>query len=166
MPTRNFTADLVTGVISMMAGLAVIGASWGYTPQARHFPFWLGAVVAVCGVAIVLSALRAPRRAGESGEPAVFGDLRASGVGAALAYALVMLVWAVALSLGAGYLLPSIVALVLLLIITSERRPANIALGAISIALFCFTMFYIIFQTRLPEAQMIRDLFAPLRRLF
>ena len=168
------TRDLWVAAGIAATGVALAAELWDYVPKARIFPLSLAITMIVCGVGVALSALR--RRAMTSPPPARTTSIgidaadpaavRAGLLQGALPLALVLLAWALAVSLGAGYLLPSIPMLVAALWIAGARRPSVLILAGPAIALVVFTMFYIIFRTRLPELDAIRDLVAPLRRLF
>jgi hypothetical protein len=63
---RNATVDAVVAAIVMLMGIVVIiearrlGASWGSDgPGAGYFPFYVGLILAGCGAAILVQALRA-----------------------------------------------------------------------------------------------------------
>lgn len=171
MSAQSAKADLIVGGLSVASGIAIMLASRDYSQPARQFPMWLGATIVLCGAIIALSAwLRSRQAENPGGAPrpasSLWSGLRENGRLAVVLYALVMLGWSLVLSFGGGYLLPSIAAVVLLLIVAGERRPGRVILGAIGIAVFVFTMFYILFNARLPEADYIRELAASSRRLF
>jgi hypothetical protein len=69
----NATIDAVVAAILVLIGIVVIiearrlGASWGSDgPGAGYFPFYIGLILAGCGAAILVQAVRA--RASGSGE--------------------------------------------------------------------------------------------------
>jgi Tripartite tricarboxylate transporter TctB family len=68
---RTATVDAVVAAILVLIGIVVIvearrlGASWGSDgPGAGYFPFYIGLVLAGCGAAIFVQALRARREQG------------------------------------------------------------------------------------------------------
>jgi hypothetical protein len=78
---RNSTVEAVVAAIIMLMGIVVIvearqlGAGWGSDgPGSGYFPFYIGLILAVCGAAILVQAIRA--RAGGKGSEAdeVFVD--------------------------------------------------------------------------------------------
>jgi hypothetical protein len=76
---RNATVDAVVAAIIVLIGVVVIvearrlGASWGSDgPGAGYFPFYIGLILAGCGAAIFVQALRA--RASSSAADDTFVD--------------------------------------------------------------------------------------------
>jgi hypothetical protein len=78
---RNSTVEAVVAAIIMLMGIVVIvearqlGAGWGSDgPGSGYFPFYIGLILAVCGAAILVQAIRA--RTGGKGSEAdeVFVD--------------------------------------------------------------------------------------------
>lgn len=164
------TRDLWVAAGMAATGIALTAELWDYVPRARVFPLCLAVTMIICGAGVALSALR--RRAMAVAPPAGGSDkpgpeaIRAGMLRGALPLGLVLFVWTLIVSLGAGYLIPSVPMLIAALWIAGERRPGVLIPAGPAIALTVFTMFYIIFRTRLPELDAIRDLVGPLRRLF
>lgn len=160
------TLDRWTAVVMIAAGIAFVVVTAGYGDKARVFPLSLSALLIVAGAGLLLQTWgRGGRDA--AGAPVADADRDPGAVWtAAVPLAGVLVLWAVAVSLGAGYLLPSIPMLVAVMWITGERRVSRLIVGSVGISLFCFTMFYLLFRTRLPELDVIKDLVSPLRRLF
>lgn len=78
---RNSTVDAVVAACLMLVGGVVIyearrlGAEWTTDgPGAGYFPFYIGLILAVCGAAIFVQAVRARASAVSSGEDETFVD--------------------------------------------------------------------------------------------
>lgn len=183
--TARLNRDVIFAAVAIAAGLAGLWLTADYRPRARHFPQAMSAVIALSGVAILiegwLRGRRGPAPAAAPREraspdagpdtppPDAEASRRAERAGVlrgALPFAAILAVWALAVSYGAGYLLPGFLTGCAMMAIAGARRPLPIVAGAAGVVLFCFTMFYIVFQTRIPETEIIRSLVAPLRQLF
>lgn len=78
---RNSTVDAVVAACLMLIGGVVIyearrlGAEWTTDgPGAGYFPFYIGLILAVCGAAIFVQAVRARASAASAGEDETFVD--------------------------------------------------------------------------------------------
>lgn len=169
------TLDRRTAIVMIAVGIVFVALTSGYGAKARVFPLSLSVLMIVAGAGLLVQAWRrgramdafnARRDAAEVPPEADAQPDTGAVWTAAAPLAGVLVVWAVAVSLGAGYLLPSIPMLMAVLWITGERRWSRLIVASVGISLFCFTMFYLLFRTRLPELDVIKDLASPLRRLF
>ena len=167
--------DAVFGLTSALVGLVGIWLTYDYQPKARHFPLGLSGVILLCGIAIFAGAFRRPVVAGEpavapSGDDEPENVRRAAEhagmLRGALPFACVLVLWALGVSLGSGYLLPGFIAAIGMMLIAGARGLVFVVTGAAGTILFCFTMFYLVFQTRIPETPFVRSIVAPLRDLF
>jgi len=190
--TRAVGRDAIFAACAILAGAAGLIATWGYVPKARHFPQAMSAIILLSGIGILLMGRATSRQAAapvvQASAPGEVVPPRTEGapdggpdtplpdparaaeyVGmlrGALPFGAILVTWALAVSLGAGYLLPGFVAGILLMIVAGSRRVVPIVLGAGGTVLFCFTMFYIVFRTRIPETAAVKAFVAPLRDLF
>jgi len=152
--------DFYLGLICLLGGAYLALLVSGYSPRARHFPFWLSLAVAACGALILATTLK---RASNLKLPTAEGvDAFLRG---ALPFGFFMLLWVVALTVDLGYTLPGIVCAAGMLCVASERGPVRIAVLSVLIAVVCYLTFAVLFNVRLPELSIIDDLVRPVRRL-
>lgn len=150
--------DSYLGLICLFGGIYLAVLAAGFTERARHFPFWLSALIAGCGAwLLVQNLVRAP-----AGAKAL--DIRPVLLGA-LPFAVVMTAWVMALTTGLGYVIPGFFCAMALLYIAGERSPFRIAAVAAILIVACFVMFAVVFNVNLPEIRAVTDIIRPLRRL-
>ncbi|GHA35514.1 hypothetical protein GCM10007989_34340 [Devosia pacifica] len=174
-----FMRDAVFAICAILAGAAGLWTTFDYLPKARHFPFAMCLIILVSGIILLIQAFRnrpqpqpatgVAEGAGGTGPSTPLPNPNLSQAGfwrGSLPFGAVLIVWALAVSYGAGYLVPGFIAGAVLMVIAGARGPLKIVLGSAAVVLFCFVMFYIVFHTRIPEMPAVRQLVAPLRNLF
>ncbi len=150
--------DCYLALACLLGGLYLAYIASDFSGRARHFPFWLSISLAVSGAAVLAAtvAKMAPAPKPENVQAVLRG---------ALPFAVLMLLWAVALTYGLGYVLPGFVCAAGMLFVAGERDPVRIAISAALIVLACFLTFSVIFNIRLPELSVIDEFLRPIRRL-
>ncbi|GEM_PF-2378278 len=144
--------DFWLGLILAAGGAWAANEAYGFDERSWAYPFSLAVALAGFGAVIALRVLIAPGR-----DNSAIGSPHAIAT-AALPGGVVLALWAWALSAGAGYLIPSVLAASALAVIAGVRDPLRIAAYGLGTAAAVFVLFGILFNTPLPLLEPVKAL--------
>ena len=145
--------ELYLAVLTLLLGLWCLDQTRGLDGDAWSFPFYLSVSLCVLGVAQFLQCWF------DKSERTVDREAIAAILQGALPIAAIAGLWALALDLGLGYLLPSVVAVYTMLVVMRYGTPTTRLIRAVLTTAVIFTMFYIIFDSPLPVLESVDDFF-------
>jgi hypothetical protein len=145
---RNSTIEAIVAVCLVVIGVVVIvqawrlGAQWTSDgPGPGYFPFYIGLILAVCGVAIFVQSIRA-----RPADRKVFVDTTQAR--RVLSVLVPSLIYAAAIMLLGLYVASALFVALFMIVLGGYSWPKSLAIGVVANALF-FAMFEIWFKVPL-----------------
>ena len=136
--------DVITGWILVAVGLLAVIQALDFDSASRMFPAATSGLLAIVGLAIAILAVIRPGKTARV----------AHGAAAAALACVVIAFWAIALSWGAGFVIPTFIMQVFLLRLTGLRRmPALIGIAAL-VTTFAYLMFVVLLDVPLPSSRL------------
>jgi len=136
--------DTIAGVLLFLIGLLASLQALEFDAASRMFPLSVAGLLAASGLGIAVGSLCRPAHP-EGPAQTMTGVILA---------ALIIAAWALALSHGGGFLIPTFVMQVLLLRVSGIRRPAYRVGIAVLVATFAYLLFVVLLKIPLPPSRL------------
>lgn len=144
-PRRFLVVDAIAGVLLLIFGVAAAWQATGFDAESRSFPLIVSGLVGLAGLAILATA--GVRAKGNPVGP------EASGGPVALAV-LAIVAWILAMTFGAGFVLPTFALQLLLLSITGVRGRLALPATAATITALAYLLFVVVFDIPMPPSRL------------
>ncbi len=136
--------DFWLGLIVCGGGIFAYIESLKFDEWSGHYPQFLSFIHILIGIGLIFNAVRAVADTSDS-ITLCFAEVRGP-----LIIALLLIGWVVLINIGVGYLFSSFIMMPLTLYALGYHNLKRMALGALSISLSVFVLFYVIFDVPLP----------------
>lgn len=136
--------DLLTGGVIALAGLLALLLALDFDVASRAFPAVISALLALAGFAVVGMAVAKPRE--------MATDLH--GIGSAGLACLAIAVWATAFAGGAGFIVPTFLLQIALLLLTGVRRRGYLLAVAAFVTGLAYLGFIVLLDVPLPPSRL------------
>ena len=140
--TRIDRRDVAAGALLLITGVVAAYLAIDFDAESRMFPMVVALLLALTGTAIAIHAVLKPN----------YDKASQHKFGSVIVAALIVAVWAVAFSGGAGFVLPTFAMQVALIWLTGLRRPVHVVLIAALITALAFLLFVSLLDVPLPPS--------------
>lgn len=134
--------DVSAGALLLLTGVVAAYVALDFDTESRMFPLVIAILLAVTGTAIAIHAVLKPH----------YDEASQRKFGSVIIAALIVAVWAVAFSSGAGFVLPTFAMQAALIWLTGLRRPIHVFGIAALITALAYLLFVSLLDVPLPPS--------------
>ena len=134
--------DVSTGALLLVTGVVAAYVALDFDTESRMFPLVVAMLLAVTGTAIAVHAVLKPD----------YDEAAQRKFSSVIVAALIVAAWAVAFSVGAGFLLPTFAMQAALIWLTGLRRPIHVVGIAALITALAYLLFVSLLDVPLPPS--------------